>query len=342
MSMRLAWLGVGGIGGVAGGWLLRAGHDVTLIDQWPANVERIKSDGLTVTALEEEFTVQANAMHLSEVATVRPQFDAVMLSVKSFDTGWASMFIEPYLAPGGFILSAQNSINEDTIAGVVGWPRVVGCVVTIGAAMYDPGHALRTSPIERPSFKVGEPSGMITPRVEAMVEILSEVGQTTTTTNLWGERWAKLATNSMGNAVAGFTGLSTAGLRETPEVRALSIRIAAELIQVAQAWGVSVEPIGGIPPQMYLEAVDDGAKKEEVESMMLDGLKFAGTGRPSLAQDVAKGRKTEVDHLNGYVVRKGAQVGVPTPINQAVMDLTHRVEAGELEPSMSNLEQVQF
>ena len=340
--MRIGILGVGGIGGVIGGYLARAGRDVTLIDLWPANIEHIKANGITVTAQDEEFTAQARALHLGEVTAVRPEFDTVVLAVKSYDTSWSTRFIHPYLAPGGFIASAQNSINEDAIAEVVGWPRVVGCVVTMGAAMYEPGRPQRTSPSDRPAFTLGEPSGMITPRIERMADILSAVGPTKTTVNLWGERWAKLATNCMSNAVAGMTGLKSAELREDPEIRRLSITIAGELLRVAAVLGVSVEPISGIPAGMFLEAPSDGAKREEVEQGIVEAGRALGTGRPSLAQDVMKGRKTEVEELNGYVVRKGRQVGVPTPVNRAIVALTKQVEAGELEPSLSNLKLIEY
>ena len=340
--MRIGILGVGGIGGVIGGYLARAGRNVTLIDMWPANIEYIKANGITVTAQDEEFTARATALHLGEVAAVRPAFDVVVLAVKSYDTSWSARFIQPYLAPGGFIASAQNSINEDAIAEVVGWPRVVGCVVTLGAAMYEPGRPQRTSASDRPAFTLGEPSGMITPRLEQLAEVLSDIGPTKTTGNLWGERWAKLATNCMSNAVAGVTGLKSAEVREDPAIRRLSIAIAGELLRVAAALGVSVEPIGGIPAGVFLEALEDGAIHEEVEQRMVEAGRALGTGRPSLAQDVMKGRRTEVEELNGYVVRKGRQAGVPTPVNRAIVAVTKRVEAGELEPSLSNLKLIEY
>ena len=156
--MKIGVLGAGAVGGVIGGYLARADNDVTLIDLWPANIERIKEAGLTVTTCEGEFTVDAAALHLGEVSATRPAFDVVILSVKSYDTSWASKFIEPYLAPGGFVVSAQNSINEDGIADVLGWPRVVGCVVTLGAGISEPGHPERTNSIDRSAFILGEPA----------------------------------------------------------------------------------------------------------------------------------------------------------------------------------------
>ena len=335
--MRIGVLGVGAIGGVIGGYLSRAGHDVTLMDMWPANVERIKDRGLTITATEEEFTVQPTALHLGEVSASRPSFDAVFLSVKSYDTPWTATFLRPHLAPGGFVVSAQNSINEDTIAAAVGWTRVVGCVVTLGAGMYEPAHAEKTSANDRKAFTVGEPSGLITPRLTGLAEVLGDVGITETTTNLWGHRWGKLATNSMSNALAGSTGMGSAELRESAEARAIGIRITVELVAVAEALGVSVEPMSGIPADLFHRAASDDAARREIEDRMREYAKGLGAGRPSLAQDVKKGRLTEVDFLNGLVVRRGKEVGVPTPVNEQVVGLTKRVESGELEPSAENL-----
>ncbi len=334
--MRIGIMGVGAIGGVIGGYLARAGRDVTLIDMWPANVERIRSDGLKVTAIEGVFTAEAPALHLSEVSAARPSFDVAILAMKSYDTPWATTFLLPYLATGGYVVSAQNGINEDTIADIVGWPRVVGCVVTLGGAMYEPGHAERTSANDRTAFTVGEPSGLITSRLTAFAGLLGDVGITETTTNLWGHRWGKLATNSMSNALAGCAGMASAELRNDDEGRAISIRVVAELMAVATALGISVEPIGGVPAELFQRAATDPDARQQIADKMRAYGKSLGAGRPSLAQDVIKGRSTEVDFLNGVVVRKGREIGVPTPVNEQVVALTKRVEAGELTPSRSN------
>ncbi len=336
--MKIAVLGVGAIGGVIGAYMSRAGRDVTLIDTWPANVERIRAEGIGVSAVEEEFTARPPALHLGEVSASGSSFDAIVLSVKSYDTKWAATFAEPYLAPGGFIVSAQNSINEETIAEAVGWTRVVGCVVTLGGGMYEPGLVTRTSDLKRHSFILGEPSGRVTERLQRIAEAMSAAGPTKTTTNLWGERWAKLATNSMSNALAGITGLKSADLRRHAETREVSIRVAAELVAVAEALGVDVEPIQGIPAHLYAEALTDGEAREEIEGKMTEYAATLREGRPSLAQDIIKGRKTEVDHLNGYVAARGRSVGVPTPVNDAIVSLTGRVASGEVSPSLENLD----
>ena len=190
-------------------------------------------------------------------------------------------------------------------------------------------------------YTLGEPSGVLTPRVRELADILGAVGPTKTTTNLWGERWSKLATNSMSNALAGLTGLKSAEVREKPEPRRASIRIASEVVRVGTALGVSIEPIGGIPAHMFVDAESDGGVLEDLESKMVDGARLMGTGRPSLAQDVDRGRRTEVDYLNGYIARRGREVGVPTPVNDSVVKHTKRLEAGEIPQAITNVDLIE-
>jgi 2-dehydropantoate 2-reductase len=333
---KLAVLGAGAIGSTVGAYLTRAGRDVTLIDLWSAHVDAMQRDGLRVTALDAEFTVKVKAMHLADVCALRAPFDAVFLALKSYDSVWAAHFIAPHLAPAGVLVSTQNGINEDWVAPVIGYTRTIGCVVTIGAGLEEPGHVTRTSAPTRPSFAVGELNGMLTPRIQELVTVLTPAGPAHATANLWGERWAKLTVNSMANALAGITGLGSAALRREPEAFPICLQIACEALTVAQTLGVHVEPVGGLPAQAYLEA-SRGIGREALHAKWMEAGQSLGAGRPSLLQDVLKGRRTEVDYLNGYVVRKGREVGVPTPMNEAIVAITKRLEAGELTQGQANL-----
>ena len=340
---RIAILGAGAIGGSIAAFLSRAEVPVTAIDLWPENIAAIRADGIKVTTMEDEFVAgPAAALHISDVSASGELYDIVFLAVKSYDTNWACHFIKPYLAPGGFLVSTQNSINEDAIANVLGWTRVVGAIVTFGAGIYEPGHVNYTSPRERTPFTIGEPSGLVTSRVNEVVGILDNVagGGVTATGNLWGHRWSKLCINSMANAVAGVTGLMSAELREMPESRRVSIRIAAEVAAVGAAHGVAIEPISGVAAELYGRALTDGAVMEEVEGILVSGAREVGGGRPSLAQDLMKGRRIEVDYLNGYISAKGAEVGIATPVNDAIRVLANQVASGDMAPSVDNLKQI--
>ena len=338
MTKRIAFMGAGAIGGTIGGYLTRAGHDVTLVDAWPAHIDKIKADGLTVTTMEGDFTVKPKALHIGELSATTNLYDVIFVSVKSYDTAWVTTLIEPHMVPGGVVVSAQNSINEDIIVSIVGWDRVMGCVVTIGATTVGPGHVERTSSERgRRSFALGDPANADSPRLQELKNILEDCGEVGVTTNLLGERWAKIATNCMSNSICGVTGQSSVDMRMHAVTRELAMRIAAEVVQVATAYGVAVEKISSIPANNYVEALTNTAVKEEVERIMVEEAPKIGTGRPSLAQDLAKGRRTEIDYLNGYVIRKGKEAGVRTPFNEMIVDLAKQVEAGVMQPMIDNI-----
>ena len=337
MFERVGVLGSGAIGSVIGGYLTRAGNDVTLIDAWPEHVDTMKRDGLTVTAQDEKFTVPVNAIHVGEVCNIAEPFDAVFISLKSYDTVWGTHLVLPHLKPTGVMVSAQNAINDERIARIVGFTRSMPCVVTIGAGLYEPGHVTRTSIPDRLAFKVGELNGMPTQRAERLADMLGAVGITQVTKNPWGERWAKLATNSMANPICGITGLGSGAARQTSGVVDVMIGIAAEVVAVGSALGVEVEPINGVPAEKYVQA-EDGQVLEDVKSMLSDAATGLGEGRPSMLQDVLKGRRTEIAYLNGYVVEKGREAGVPTPLCETVTQAIRDVESGLHKPDVSNIQ----
>ena len=338
MFDRVAVLGVGAIGGIIGGYLTRAGRDVTLIDQWGENVEAVREKGLTVSTQEGDFTVQANAVHLGEVCNITDPFDLVFLAVKSYDTRWATHFILSHLSPDGVIVSAQNGINDEQIGPIAGWSRVLGCVITLGAGMYEPANPIRTSAASRLAFTVGEPSGVESNRAHAVADMLSVIGPTKVTSNLWGQRWAKLATNSMANPICALTGLGSGASRETAGVVDVTIKIGAEVVRVGTALGVEVEPINGIPSQQYLDATATATALEDLKTQLAEGARELGAGRPSMLQDVMKGRRTEIEYLDGYVASRGREVGVSTPACDRITALLKRVERGELKSAADNIQ----
>jgi len=346
MSKRIAIVGVGALGGYVGGHLARAGHDVTLIDFWPANIEAIRADGLQLDGLsdEERFTVTGvEALHVSDVQSLarRPPIDIALVSVKSYDTEWATMLIKQYLAPGGYVVSLQNCLNEERIAGIVGWGRTVGAIASmISVDMPAPGRIMRTIPKmgdRHTVFRAGEVHGRISTRVEELVALFSLVDSAKATTNLWGERWSKLVLNGMANGVSAATGLSIAATNHNDAVRRFSIALGGEAVRIGQALGYELENIGKFPPEtLALAAEGDPASLETVESQLTKDAKHNPRDdirRPSMAQDVLKGRRTEIEFINGYIAAKGAEIGIDAPHNVRITELVKAVERGELEPS---------
>jgi 2-dehydropantoate 2-reductase len=314
---RIAIIGSGAIGSVVGGFLTRAGRDVTLVDQWPEHIETMKTRGLRLSGTPGEFVIPVKALHIHELQSVREPFDAVFIAVKSYDTEWATAMALNYLTPDGVVVDFQNGINDERVAAVAGKHRTLGCVITISAGMYEPGHAMRTDTAEI-GFKIGEHDGKETARAKELVEIMSGVAGTTLTTNLFGERWSKLAINCMANPLAGLTGLGSLQVRTDPKISAVGVHVGAEAIMVGRAVGHEVEPIYGIPAQRYVDAYHGTGLARLLEDIA-DMARKRGGGQPSLLQDVIKKRRTEIDYLNGYVCEQGKQRGVKTPYNDAVV-----------------------
>jgi len=335
--MRIGIIGAGAIGCVVGGMLTKAGRDVTLIDQWPEHVEAMRGQGLQLSGTCGEHRIPVKAIHLHELQSVTQPFDAVFISVKSYDTEWATALALGYLAkPDGVVVDFQNGINDERVAAVAGRDRTLGCVITIGAGLYDAGHAMRTD-TQSIGFKIGELDGKDTERARKIAAVMNDVAGAKVTTNLFGERWSKLTVNCMANPIAGLSGLGSAEVRSVPGPARVAIQVAAEAITVGRACGFEVEPIYGIDTQRFVDAAA-GRGTDQLLADMAAGAKGLAGGRPSMLQDVMRGRRTEIDYLNGYVVEQGRKVGVKTPFNEKIVQLVHQHGVGTLKPSPQNLE----
>jgi 2-dehydropantoate 2-reductase len=350
MGKRIAFVGAGALGGYVGGYFAHQGEDVTLIDMWPENIEAIRERGLELDGVtpEEKFTVKnARTMHLTEVQSLSKEkpIDIAFVSVKSYDTEWATLLIKPYLAPDGYIVSLQNCVNEEKIAGIVGWGKTLGVIASvISVEMFDAARIRRTAAKggdKHTVFRVGEVHGVITDRVRELVAMFSKIDSAKASTNLWGERWSKLSQNGMRNGVSALTGLTSPQCDLNPAVRRFAIQLGGEAVRVATALGYQLEKIGGLKGELYeLAARGNGDAMAEVEAHMVARAKENPRGdmqRPSMAQDIGKGRRTEIDFMNGYIVDKGKMLGIPTPSHEKLVDLVHKVERGEIEASAGHL-----
>jgi 2-dehydropantoate 2-reductase len=348
MGYKIAIMGTGAVGAYAGAHMARAGEDVTFIDPWPANVETMKAKGLKVSHIREvpEWSTPVRALHLTELqqAAKEKPFDIAFVCMKSYDTEWATVMISQYLAPAGFIVSLQNCMNEETIAGVVGWGKVVGCIASsITVDLCEPGHVRRAagkSGDKHTVFRTGEVHGRITERLQEIQRLVALTDSALATSNLWGERWSKLVTNAMANGMSASTGLISKDILLNDTLRRFGARLGSEAIRVGQALGYELEEVHHIDPEVIAKAGEgDSAATKEYDEHRLQEVKKAGGGehRPSMGQDMVKGRRTEIDFLNGFIVRKGEEIGLPTPANAALTDIVKRVEKGELKPDPKHL-----
>jgi 2-dehydropantoate 2-reductase len=351
MNKKIAIVGAGAVGGYTGAHMVLAGEDVTFIDPWPEHVEEIKRNGLRITHHrgEEPFSVRPRVLHLTEVQHVSKEapFDIAFVCMKSYDTKWATLLIRQYLTPSAYIVSLQNCMNEATIAEVVGWGKVLGCIASnISVGLVEPGHIHRgglKGGAAHTVYRTGEVHGGITDRANEVCRLVSHADSAKVTDNLWGERWSKLVTNSMGNGVSACTGLSGAQMAENETVRRFQARLAAEAIRIGQALGYQLEEINHLPPEVIAGAGEgDSEALARYEERLRTQRRGSAEQRPSMGQDILKGRRTEIEFLNGFVVREGAKVGLAARANERLVELVTKVERGELRPDPRHITELRL
>jgi 2-dehydropantoate 2-reductase len=342
-NKKIAIVCTGAVGGYAGAHMVKAGEDVTFIDFWPEHVDHMKQHGLTITHIREvePFTVPVRALHITEAQHLSKEkpIDIAFVCTKSYDTAWAAMMIKQYLAPDGYVVSLQNCMNEETIAGVVGWGKTLGSVASsITVELHAPGQVRRAagkSGSRHTVFRVGEVHGRVTDRAKEVCGLLSNADSAMVTENLWGERWSKLVTNVMGNGLSACTGMIGREVVKNDVIRRFSTRLGSEAIRVGQALGYVFDEVSHMDPETLARAGEGDAEAIRIidEHRLAEANRpGGGEHRPSTGQDMVKGRRTEIPFLNGFVVRKGEEVGLPTPTNAILTDLVSRVEKGELKP----------
>ncbi len=356
MNERILIIGAGAVGAYVGGYFARAGHDVILADPWPAHVEHMQAHGLRLEGMTEEecFSASVRAMHLTDLQSLSKEqpADIAFVCVKSYDTPWAAALAKNYLAPDGFIVSLQNGINEDAIASVVGWNKTIGCIASkIVVELVEPGFVRRSVSKGGESytvFRVGEPHGRPTQRVQRIHDMLADIDSVKVTTNLWGERWSKLVQNAMGNGLSAASGMSNKQFTQNETARRLSIRLAGEAVRVGQMQGLALEKIGGIDPELWVAAAEEltsGANDtpvlDEMEANMLaQSERMSDTARPSMGQDMIKGRRTEIEFLNGLVVQRATEIGLEAPANAGLIAAVQMVERGDAPAGLERVEDI--
>jgi 2-dehydropantoate 2-reductase len=181
----------------------------------------------------------------------------------------------------------------------------------------------------------------VTPRARLVCELLKHGDSVKVTSNLWGERWSKLTINAMRNGVCALTGLTGKQRDLDDAARDLSIRLGSSCTRVGHAMGLALEPVGGLDLDLLARADSDEDARQAITQMIMDvAHSRTDAQRPSMGQDLIKGRRTETEHINGLVARRGEAVGVDVRYHRRVNDFIKRIEVGEVKASPGLLAQV--
>ncbi len=330
---RIAVLGTGAQGAGIGADLTRAGLDVTFIEQWPAHVEAMRERGIEVRMPDRTEITPVTAHHLCEVAEMREPFDIVFLVVKAYDTRWACELIRPLLAPDGLVAGLQNGMTLDDVASIVGPERTIGAVIEMSSNMFEPGIVNRQTPPEKAWFAVGDYAAGAG-RAHEVHAVLQHAGTVEVSSDIRASKWMKLIANAGELVTSAILGLPLEEAIVLPGVHEFMIECGREAARVAVDDGVALVPIFGM-------TADEVRGPDQYAQDLLGRVRshFAlPDTRTTVLQDWMKGRRAEIEEINGLVVARRAVLGGSAPANERTVELGRRIEAGDLRPDRSNVE----
>lgn len=333
--MKIALVGAGSMGTVIGALLSRGGEDIVLVDVDEEHVRTLNDKGARIVG-HMELTVPVRAVTPEGMKGV---YDLVIYLVKTTCDHRALPEILPCLGPESAVITLQNGVPEERVAGVVGKERTLGGAIGWGAKLVGPGVSELTSEPEAMTYDIGELDGSETERVKAIKAVLDKAGRAEITDNLLGVRWTKLMAN------VSFSGLGTAlnctygDILDNEKALAAAVSIIVETLKTAKALGIRMEPMQGVDPNVLIDIIkQDEAGALRVVKMVWNRHRDQV---PSMLQDLRKGKPCEVETLNGYLSAKAAEAGVPAPVNDQVTEIIRGIQEGRYPLSFDNLEKIE-
>ena len=320
--------GGGAIGGTLAAVWARAGVPVLLVDQVREHVEACRTRGLAIEGKIEQFTQRVAAATPDEV---RGRYSRIVLAVKAQATAGALPAILPHLAPDGFIVSAQNGLNETEIARQAGAARTLGCFVNFGADWLGPGRVLYGG---RGEVYVGEIDGAVRARTRDMHRLLQVFEpDAVLTDNIFGVLWAKLAYAAMLFA-SSLNDDGMAGNFGDPAREAVFRELGGEVLAVARARGIVPLAFSSFDPAAFDIGAAPGAARRWLD-VLAERRRHAGKTHSGFWRDLAvRKRRTEVDPLLGVVAAAARECGLATPALDTLIGLVHELEDGRRALSM--------
>lgn len=324
-------IGGGAIGGITAARLAQKKYDVDLLVKYPSLKKIAKDTGLKVTGHLGDFSQKVNAYLPSDLLS--ETFDIVLIATKAPDMEEAALHILPFLEKDSLVVSLQNGICEDDLARIVGYKRTVGCIVGWGATMIEPGKYDMTSGGE---FIIGALDSIPAERMEYLKDILSSIRPVYITNNIYGSLYSKLIINSCISALGAISGIILGKMLKKRKFRNIFRATMKEAMIVADAMKIKVEPYANKID--YYRYTKDGFLNSIKQHLLilLIGLKYRRL-KSSTLQSLERGKKTEIDWFNGYIVKNARKNGLNVPVNEILLRMVKEIEAGKRKSGMHNL-----
>ena len=332
MSERIVVIGAGAIGGITAALMKKAGEDVTLVCKHMDTADLANGRGLHVTGFAGDVTVPVHSV--ADIAELHGEFDLCLIATKAYDMPGCARSMLPLLRPDSLVVSMQNGICTDALSAVVGRERTVGCVIGWGATMHSHGKLEMTSGGE---FIIGMLEGCASPRLEALRKALSAVVPTTISENIYAELYSKLIVNSCITSLGAVCGLTLGEMMKRRQARKIFLAVIGEAVDVARAMKLAVPPYGG--KLMRGDTLLDNLCRHLMIRVV--GMKYSKLKSSSL-QSLERGRPTEIDCFNGYIVQKGEELGVDCPVCRRLTRMVKDIEHGARKICEDNLNDAAF
>ena len=330
--MRIAIYGAGSLGTILGAFISKAGVDIELINRNKAHVEALRTKGAQVVGTMQ-FTQRVTAYTPDEM---NGQYDILFLMTKQQHNAEVVEMLKGYLAPDGVLVTFQNGLPEMQIADILGEGRVLGCTVAWGATLQSPGICELTSEPDALSFSLGAISEQRNRHFDRVKELLELMGTVDVEDNFIGTRWSKLLINASFSGMSAVLGCTFGEAAKPRASRRIVQALIKECIDVCHAGGIRIEPVQGKDIVKLLN-YSNAAKKAFSYFIIPIAIRKHAKLKASMLQDLEKGKLTEVDAINGAVSAYGRKVGCPTPMNDRVVEIIHKIEQGQLKPEVENL-----
>lgn len=330
--MKCAIYGAGSLGTVLGAYMTKNGVDVELVNRNKAHVAALNEKGAHITGTVD-FTVPVKAITPDEMSG---KYDVIFLMTKQLFNKEVVTFLKPFLTDDGVIATLQNGIPEPGVAEIIGSDHTVGCPVEWGAALTAPGEATLTSEPDSLSFHMGKMDGITDAQFNRVKELLEKMCPVHIEENLLGARWSKLLINATFSGLGTVVGGRFGDVSENKDAQKVAVRCMKECIDVGHAAGEEFVPVQGkdITKLFYYT---NPIKRAFAQFLLPIAMKKHRGIEPSMLQDIKNGKPCEVDAINGVVCEWGRKCGVPTPINDRIVEIIKKEQSGELKLETSNI-----
>jgi 2-dehydropantoate 2-reductase len=333
--VQILIVGIGALGGTIAARALRAGLPVRLAARNTESAAVLRRSGLRVSGLGGE--VRAGVIDIAAVEDYGKgdQFDLILLATKAQDTLEVAPRVLRLLAPGGVMLPIQNGGVAQVLADGLGEDRILGGFSNLGATMVEPGVYEQKN---AGHLLIGELAGGVSERVARVAHTLGRAIEVKVSSNLTGAIWSKLLINCSVTTLGALCSQTMRQYMETEAGKKVFRRTYEEALSVALAMGTRLErlAVDPIPPGWP----SNFGAEEHYESWVEAVIAFYGDIKPSMLQDFERGRKTEIDFINGYVVTLGHQSGVPVHMNATITGVVRQIERGVLQPTRERMNEL--